>query len=349
MKRLEVISKALTGLGLTPDEVGCPRGVSSSALSDLMDCLTYVLFPEYTHPPKSCTSSHAFHADRNTNLEHTISHMADIMTAQLHCAFILQGHTRRISDGTQQRKNSGGEGEEQSKNNSVPIGNNSLSPSEGDNFSRGAQKKADEITEIFLTQKLQHLRWLLRTDAEAIFQNDVAATSLSEVILCYPGLRCMRYQRTAHILYHLGAPNNFTRLLTEMAHSTTGIDIHPATSIGHHFFIDHGTGIVIGASAIIGNYVSIYQGVTLGAKSFPVDKKTGERIRFLARHPIIEDGVTIYANAVVLGRVRIGKGSTIGGNCWVVQDLPPGSVIAQKPSLKLSRVDMMFHENGSGI
>lgn len=210
--------------------------------------------------------------------------------------------------------------------------------------------KADAIVTKFLVERLAHVRWLLHTDVEAIFKGDVAATSPSEVVLCYPGLRCMLHQRVAHQLYLLGVPTNFTRMLTEMAHSATGIDIHPNTAIGHHFFIDHGTGVVIGATAIIGNYVSIYQGVTLGARSFPTDKKTGEKIRDLPRHPIIEDGVTIYANAVVLGRITIGERSTIGGNCWIVRSVPPHSSIVQKSNHVLLPHEKMFLEkDGSGI
>jgi serine O-acetyltransferase len=217
-------------------------------------------------------------------------------------------------------------------------------------FLSNCQRKADAIVTKFLTERLAHIRWLLHTDVEAIFKNDVAASSPSEVVLCYPGLRCMVHQRVAHQLHLLGVPQNFTRMLTEMAHSKTGIDIHPHTSIGHHFFMDHGTGIVIGATAIIGNYVSVYQGVTLGARSFPTDKKTGEKIRDLPRHPIIEDGVTLYANAVVLGRVTIGERSTIGGNCWVVRDVPPFSAIVQKAARVLQPHEKMFLENfGSGI
>nr|AGT02660.1 serine O-acetyltransferase [Crithidia acanthocephali] len=217
-------------------------------------------------------------------------------------------------------------------------------------FLTNCKSKADAIVSKFLTERLAHVRWLLHTDVEAIFKGDVAASSPSEVVLCYPGLRCMVHQRVAHQLHLLGVPQNFTRMLTEMAHSKTGIDIHPHTSIGHHFFMDHGTGIVIGATAIIGNYVSVYQGVTLGARSFPTDKKTGEKIRDLPRHPIIEDGVTLYANAVVLGRVTIGERSTIGGNCWVVRDVPPFSSIVQKAAHVLQPHERMFLENyGSGI
>lgn len=217
-------------------------------------------------------------------------------------------------------------------------------------FLANCKRKADAIVTKFLTERLAHVRWLLHTDVEAIFKGDVAASSPTEVVLCYPGLRCMVHQRVAHQLYLLGVPQNFTRMLTEMAHSKTGIDIHPNTSIGHHFFMDHGTGIVIGATAIIGNYVSVYQGVTLGARSFPIDKKTGEKIRDLPRHPIIEDGVTLYANAVVLGRVTIGERSTIGGNCWVVRDVPPFTSIVQKAARVLQPHERMFLENyGSGI
>ncbi|KAG5468328.1 hypothetical protein LSCM1_02308 [Leishmania martiniquensis] len=225
-----------------------------------------------------------------------------------------------------------------------------ISDDHGKAFITNCKRKADAIVTKFVVERLAHVRWLLHTDVEAIFNGDVAASSPSEVVLCYPGLRCMVHQRVAHQLHLLGVPQNFTRMLTEMAHSETGIDIHPNTTIGHHFFIDHGTGIVIGATAIIGNHVSIYQGVTLGARSFPVDKKTGERIRDLPRHPIIEDGVTLYANAVVLGRVTIGERSTIGGNCWVVRDVPPFSSIVQKANHVLQPHERMFLEkDGSGI
>ncbi|KPA82360.1 serine acetyltransferase [Leptomonas pyrrhocoris] len=232
----------------------------------------------------------------------------------------------------------------------MPASDNNYSGGQNHVFLANCKRKADAIVSKFLTERLAHVRWLLHTDVEAIFKGDVAASSPSEVVLCYPGLRCMVHQRVAHQLHLLGVPQNFTRMLTELAHSRTGIDIHPHTSIGHHFFMDHGTGIVIGATAIIGNYVSVYQGVTLGARSFPTDKKTGEKIRDLPRHPIIEDGVTLYANAVVLGRVTIGERSTIGGNCWVVRDVPPFSSIVQKAAHVLQPHERMFLENfGSGI
>lgn len=184
---------------------------------------------------------------------------------------------------------------------------------------------------MFLIERLPKLRVLLHLDVEAVFLHDVAANSIGEVVLCYPGIYFMVHQRLAHELYLLGAPNHVTRLLTEIAHTKTGIDIHPHTSIGHSFFMDHCTGIVIGATSIIGNRVSIYQGVTLGAKAFPLDPETGEKIKNLPRHPIIEDDVTIYANASVLGRVTIGSGSVIGGNVWVAQSIPPNTTVLQGP------------------
>ncbi|CAG9582163.1 serine acetyltransferase [Leishmania major strain Friedlin] len=225
-----------------------------------------------------------------------------------------------------------------------------INSSANQDFLTNCKRRADAIVTKFVVERLAHVHWLLHTDVEAIFKGDVAASSPSEVVLCYPGLRCMVHQRVAHQLHLLGVPQNFTRMLTELAHSETGIDIHPNTAIGHHFFIDHGTGVVIGATAVIGNDVSIYQGVTLGARSFPTDEKTGERIRDLPRHPIIEDGVTLYANAVVLGRVTIGERSTIGGNCWVVRDVPPFSAIVQRSHHVLQPHERMFLEgDGSGI
>ncbi|KEG14140.1 putative serine acetyltransferase [Trypanosoma grayi] len=347
MRRLNVIRNTITALGLDQGTSEPPREISISALSELMDCIAYIVFPEYTIPPKHCAHGYVRHLDGNALLQWTLTHMADLLSSQLYYAFLIQGHTGRHDDSNEYKKPlAEGQGE---KSVLRPHAEDAEMSVETNSLRVEAKQKAEEITEAFLSTKLPHLRWLLRTDADALFQNDVAASSPSEVVLCYPGIRCMRHQRTAHELYHLGAPNNLTRLLTEMAHSTTGIDIHPATVIGHHFFIDHGTGIVIGETAIIGNYVSIYQGVTLGAKSFPVDAVTGKRIRQQPRHPIIEDRVTIYANAVVLGRVRIGEGSTIGGNCWVVRDLPPRSVIVQKPNTNLSTAKMMFHSEGSGI
>ena len=174
---------------------------------------------------------------------------------------------------------------------------------------------------------LPPIRSLLETDLRAAYEGDPAAHDRSEILLCYPGVTALFHHRLAHALYRLGVPL-LPRLMSELAHGVTGIDIHPGAQIGERFFIDHGTGVVIGETAILGAGVRLYQGVTLGAKRFPVDH-AGVVIKGQARHPIIEDDVVIYAGATVLGRITIGRGSTIGGNVWVTQSVPAGSHIAQ--------------------
>lgn len=175
--------------------------------------------------------------------------------------------------------------------------------------------------------KLPEMRRILATDVEAAYYGDPAATCFGEIISCYPAIRAISNYRIAHELLLLGVPL-IPRILTEMAHSETGIDIHPGAQIGHHFTIDHGTGVVIGATCIIGNHVKLYQGVTLGAKSFPLDEE-GNPIKGIPRHPILEDDVIVYSNATILGRITIGKGATIGGNIWVTEDVPAGARIIQ--------------------
>ena len=174
---------------------------------------------------------------------------------------------------------------------------------------------------------LPAIRDLLASDIQAAYSGDPAATSISEILLCYPGTTAIIYHRLAHALHGLGAPL-LARLIADIAHSATGIDIHPAARIGASFFIDHGTGVVIGETTIIGQRVRLYQAVTLGAKRFPADQD-GALIKGNERHPIVEDDVVIYAGATVLGRVIIGKGSTIGGNVWLTRSVPPGSNISQ--------------------
>ena len=176
--------------------------------------------------------------------------------------------------------------------------------------------------------KLPEIRRILATDVEAAYYGDPAATCFGEIICCYPIIRAITNYRIAHELYMLNVPL-IPRIITEMAHSETGIDIHPGAQIGHHFTIDHGTGVVIGATCIIGNNVKLYQGVTLGAKSFPLDEN-GNPIKGIARHPILEDDVIVYSNATILGRITIGKGATIGGNIWVTDSVPAGSHIVQR-------------------
>lgn len=176
--------------------------------------------------------------------------------------------------------------------------------------------------------RLPEIRRILATDVEAAYYGDPAATCFGEIICCYPIIRAITNYRIAHELYMLNVPL-IPRIITEMAHSETGIDIHPGAQIGHHFTIDHGTGVVIGATCIIGNNVKLYQGVTLGAESFPLDEN-GNPIKGIARHPILEDDVIVYSNATILGRITIGKGATIGGNIWVTESVPAGSRIVQR-------------------
>nr|WP_180203800.1 serine O-acetyltransferase EpsC [Pseudomonas sp. WJP1]NYU03548.1 serine acetyltransferase [Pseudomonas sp. SbOxS1]WCM51629.1 serine acetyltransferase [Pseudomonas sp. WJP1] len=174
---------------------------------------------------------------------------------------------------------------------------------------------------------LPALRSLLDTDVLAAYHGDPAARSVDEVLLCYPGILAVIHHRLAHHLYRAGLPL-LARISAEIAHSATGIDIHPGAQIGRSFFIDHGTGVVIGETAIIGERVRIYQAVTLGAKRFPADED-GQLQKGQPRHPIVEDDVVIYAGATILGRITIGKGSTVGGNVWLTRSVPAGSNLTQ--------------------
>ena len=187
---------------------------------------------------------------------------------------------------------------------------------------RCLQEEAEKIAENIVL-KLPKLRKILSTDVQAAFDGDPAAANLGEVIDCYPAIKALTNYRLAHELVLENVPL-IPRMIAEMAHSETGIDIHPAATIGTHFTIDHGTGVVIGATCVIGNHVKLYQGVTLGAKSFPLDKE-GKPIKGIPRHPILEDDVIVYANATILGRITIGKGAVVGANVWVTRDIKPRS------------------------
>jgi serine O-acetyltransferase len=180
---------------------------------------------------------------------------------------------------------------------------------------------------------LPRIRELLASDVQAAYDGDPASKSLNEIIYCYPSIKALTSYRIAHEFYRLGVPL-LPRIITEMAHSETGIDIHPGAEIGDRFFIDHGTGTVIGETCIIGKNVRIYQGVTLGAKSFPLDEK-GNPIKGIPRHPVVEDDVIIYAGTTILGRVTIGKGSIVGGNVWITSDIPAGSQVTQQQPKKI--------------
>ena len=198
-----------------------------------------------------------------------------------------------------------------------------------------SQAVADEFI-----ARIPELRRLLATDVKAVFDGDPAAVDYQEVIISYPAITAMTHYRFAHALLKLGV-QVIPRAITELAHSATGIDIHPGAEIGEYFSIDHGTGVVIGETSIIGNHVRLYQGVTLGARSFKFDE-SGNPMR-LPRHPILEDNVVVYSNSSILGRIRIGHDSIIGGNVWQTQDLPPYSRVVQgKPQVS-------YFSDGSGI
>ena len=194
---------------------------------------------------------------------------------------------------------------------------------------RDAGTRAAHIVHEF-AQALPAIRRVLDTDVLAAYHGDPAAHSVDEVLLCYPGVHAIINHRLAHVLYRQGA-TMLARLIAEIGHSETGIDIHPGATIGSSFFIDHGTGVVIGETATIRHRVRIYQAVTLGAKRFPTDEN-GHLKKGLPRHPNIEDDVVIYAGATILGRVTIGKGAVIGGNLWVTHDVPAGANLTQASS-----------------
>jgi len=197
------------------------------------------------------------------------------------------------------------------------------------------QAIAEEKTFLFI-EKLPEIKHLLSTDIKAIYDNDPAAKNYGEIIFCYPAIKALLNYRIAHELFWLKVPL-IPRIITEMAHTETGIDIHPGAVIGEYFSIDHGTGVVIGQTSIIGNHVCLYQGVTLGAKNFVLDE-TGSPID-LPRHPILEDNVTIYSNSSILGRITIGKGTIVGGNIWLTHSVPPNSRIVQNKAIENTFTD----------
>lgn len=206
-----------------------------------------------------------------------------------------------------------------------------------------ARKKAEEIS-LQVIERFPEIRRILATDITAAYNGDPAARSKAEIVSCYPVIRTLSSYRIAHELYKLGVPL-IPRLITETAHSETGIDIHPGAQIGEYFTIDHGTGVVIGATCIIGTNVKLYQGVTLGAKSFPLDSK-GNPIKGIPRHPIIGNNVVIYSNATILGRITIGEGCVIGANVWVTRDMKPNT--RKYKQERIDKLDIEFN-NGTGI
>ncbi|MDO4584410.1 MAG: serine O-acetyltransferase EpsC [Planctomycetia bacterium] len=200
---------------------------------------------------------------------------------------------------------------------------------------RSEYERIGQERALAFLSKLPALRKILETDVHAAYAGDPACRSYAEVVFCYPGLKAITIYRIAHELHLLGVPL-IPRMMTEWAHRCTGIDIHPGATIGSHFFIDHGTGVVIGETCEIGEWVKLYQGVTLGALSFPTDE-TGQLVRGKKRHPTIEDHVVIYANATVLGgETVIGQNAIIGSSVWITQSVAPNStVMMEKPNLRI--------------
>ena len=215
-----------------------------------------------------------------------------------------------------------------------------LGPADPDAAHQRVIEEATAITRTFALA-LPGIRQLLDSDIDAAYHGDPAADSLDEIVACYPGIKAITHHRFAHVLHQQGVPV-IARIITEDAHAATGIDIHPGARIGERFFIDHGTGVVIGGTAVIGKGVRIYQAVTLGAKSFPMDEQ-GHLIKGLPRHPIVEDDVVIYSGATILGRVTIGAGSTIGGNVWITESVPANTTITQ------ARARQEIFGEGAGI
>lgn len=207
---------------------------------------------------------------------------------------------------------------------------------EGGHGKSDAAEESIRVMTAFI-DRLPEVRKLLVEDVKAAYEGDPAALTFAEVQLAYPGLLAITSHRLAHELYRLEVPI-VPRVMSEWTHSTTGVDIHPGARIGHGFFIDHATGVVIGETTVIGNHVKLYQGVTLGARSFPLDKH-GRPIKHIKRHPTVEDDVVIYAHATILGGdTVIGKGSTVGGNVFLMETVPPNSFVTSKhPELHIKK------------
>jgi serine O-acetyltransferase len=209
-----------------------------------------------------------------------------------------------------------------------------------DSSCTACDERAEEVTDAVVA-RLPTIRAVLETDVQAAYEGDPAAQFLDETLFCYPGVTAVIHHRVAHELHRLSVPL-IPRIISELAHSTTGIDIHPGAQIAGSFFIDHGTGVVIGETTTIGRRVRLYQGVTLGARGFPTDDQ-GNPLKSLPRHPIVEDDVVIYAGATILGRITIGRGATIGGNVWLTRSVAPGARVTQ------AHLRQDTFEGGAGI
>jgi serine O-acetyltransferase len=308
LKPSEKISKAIESLseydllkGLCHEQTESYSMPSSNVLVEVVDLCRAILFPGYFGNASVSRHNLSFHIGLNVEKLH-----------QLLSSQILSGLCFELQVRTHESGNC----------DALPQNQKDLGQ---------LREKAIGISCDFI-ESLPALRELLATDVDACYNGDPAAESKEVVIFCYPGIRAISNYRIAHRLLELNVPI-IPRMITEMAHSETGIDIHPGASIGSHFAIDHGTGVVIGATAVIGNHVKLYQGVTLGAKSFPMDED-GNPIKGIPRHPVLENNVIIYSNATILGRITIGENATIGGNIWVTESVAPNSRIIQSKAKK---------------
>lgn len=269
---------------------------SANELLKVINLLRSIIFPGYYGKSSICSATLKYHT--GVNLEKVY----DLLSKQIYAGICFGSHL-----------------------------NQNKGEKECHDCSEKEQERARSICNLFI-RKLPEIRQILATDVSAAFKKDPAATSFGEIIACYPAIKAITNYRIAHELYEMGVPL-IPRMITEMAHSETGIDIHPAAKIGQAFCIDHGTGVVIGATSIIGKHVTLYQGVTLGALSFPLDEK-GNPLKGIARHPILEDNIICYSNSTILGRVTIGRDAVIGGNIWITTDVPRGAKIVQPKAKK---------------
>jgi serine O-acetyltransferase len=303
-------------------EIGGRELPSLEALAAIVECLRGALFPMRLGPPNL----------RQETEDYYVGHTLDKALSALLVQVRLELRYRAKHEGQSRGAADSGSGSMNVAASPPPSG------------AVADDARALEIVRAF-GAALPGIRDLLDTDVTAAFEGDPAARSVDEVLLCYPGVHAMIHHRIAHALYRLGLPL-LARLVAEIAHGDTGIDIHPGASIGPAFFIDHGTGIVIGETALIGRNVRLYQQVTLGAKRFAVDDD-GKLRKGGARHPIVEDDVVVYAGATILGRVTIGRGSSIGGNVWLTRSVPPNSHITQARSQEDPRDDAVVSPDAS--
>ncbi len=310
-----------------PREAGGRELPSREALAAIVQALSGALFPMRLGPPDLRQEGEDFYVG------HTLDTALAALLAQVRLELHYQARRARLERDALARSNIAGTRSDQRTLVRQAVVEHVID--------EAAQADIEDRAQALLRDfglALPGIRALLDSDVLAAYHGDPAARSVDEVLLCYPGVQAMIHHRLAHQLYRLGVPL-LARLVSELAHGATGIDIHPGAQIGPGFFVDHGTGVVIGETAVIGRGVRLYQAVTLGAKRFATDED-GRLHKGGARHPIVEDEVVIYAGATILGRITIGRGSTIGGNVWLTRSVPPGSRIAAAQHREDSAVEV---------